>query len=62
VVENQAVVVIVDSIASLARKEFPPYKPGKGTEAWKRIYLMAGWVARLKTLASNRNLAVRFTE
>uniref|UniRef100_A0A6A7G305 DNA repair protein RAD51 homolog 2-like n=2 Tax=Hirondellea gigas TaxID=1518452 RepID=A0A6A7G305_9CRUS len=56
--ECGAGLVVVDSIASLARKEFPPHQPGQQGGAWRRVLLMAGWAASLKTLAANRNLVV----
>lgn len=59
--ESGAGVVVVDSIASLARKEFPPHRPGVEGGAWRRVLVMAGWAARLKTLAATRDLAVLVT-
>ncbi|XP_018018635.1 DNA repair protein RAD51 homolog 2 [Hyalella azteca] len=52
--------VIVDSIASLVRKQFPAHAPGGGGH-WQKIFVLADWAARLKTLAANCKLAVIVT-
>ena len=59
-VELQAGLVVVDSIASLARKEFPQQTGAVGG-AWQRVQLMAGWVARFKALAFATDLVVSST-
>ncbi|CAL4100965.1 unnamed protein product, partial [Meganyctiphanes norvegica] len=58
VVEKDVKVLIVDSIASLARKEITP---GSSHSNIHRSNLLSSWAARLKTLAQQLNLTVIVT-
>ncbi|KAF2368163.1 DNA recombination and repair protein Rad51-like C-terminal [Trinorchestia longiramus] len=59
--ELRAKAVFVDSIASLARQEFPAHRPGRPGGHWQKTLVLAGWAAKLKTLAANCKLSVVVT-